>query len=80
MIHSISPYFGISLREIATNLNLSILGIGEMLKKFQEGQGRASLGFIERVRTSPVVHFNEITLRGDGNHTQKLQRNTIKRS
>jgi len=61
IIHSINPYLGIEIKDIAKNLNLSIRGVGGLLKKLQSGQGRPSLGFIEMVRTSPLVHYNEIT-------------------
>lgn len=79
VVHSLNPYMGIELKEIASNLNLSINGVGSLLKKLQEGQGRLSLGFIERVRTSPVVHFNQLTLRADGQHIEKRQFNKISR-
>lgn len=79
MVHSLNPYMGLGIKEIATNLNLSINGIGSLLKRFQEGQGRITLGFIERVRTSPVVHFNQVTLRADGKHKEKRHFNKISR-
>ncbi|OQP65850.1 hypothetical protein A3860_14750 [Niastella vici] len=78
-VHSLSPYLGIELKEIAFNLNLSIHGVGSLLKKLQEGQGRISLGFIERVRTSPTIHYNQITLRADGNHLEEKFFNKVNR-
>lgn len=71
IVHSTEPFMGISLREICLNLNLSIRGIGALLKKLQEGQGRLSLGFIEKVRTSRVIEFNEIIRKRDGSYHQK---------
>lgn len=79
VVHSLNPYMGIEFKEVATNLNLSINGVGSLLKKLQEGQGRISLGFIERIRTSPVVHFNQVTLRADGKHKEKKHFNKISR-
>lgn len=77
MVHSVNPYMGFELKELATNLNLSVNGVGGLLKKLQDGQGRNSLGFIERIRTSPVIHFNQVTLRADGNHHEKRHYNTV---
>lgn len=79
MVHSLNPFMGFEIKELATNLNLSVNGVGALLKKLQEGQGRNSLGFIERVRTSPVIHFNQVTLRADGKHHQKKHFNKISR-
>ncbi|MCX6239326.1 MAG: hypothetical protein NTY07_17530 [Bacteroidia bacterium] len=79
-VHALTPYFGISLREVANNLNLSINGVGGFLKKMQEGQNRRTLGFIEKVRTSPAVHFNHVTLRENGSHHVKNVFNRINRS
>lgn len=79
VVHSLNPYMGFEFKEVATNLNLSINGVGTLLKKLQEGQGRISLGFIERVRTSPVVHFNQVTLKADGKHEEKKHFNKISR-
>lgn len=79
VVHSINPYLGIELKELASNLNLSIHGVGSLLKKLQEGQGRISLGFIERVRTSPVIHFNEITEKADGKYQVKKRFNNVTR-
>ncbi len=79
VVHSLSPYMGISLKDVASNLNLSVNGVGTLLKKLQEGQDRISLGFIERVRTSPIIHFNQVTLRADGKHKEKKHFNKISR-
>jgi len=79
IVHSLNPYMGFEIKELAINLNLSINGVGSLLKKLQEGQGRNSLGFIERIRTSPVIHFNQVTLREDGKHHEKRHFNKINR-
>lgn len=79
IVHAVDPYLGLEIRNMATYLNLSINGVGALLRKLQYGQRRPSLTFIERVRTSPIIHFNEITLRSDGKHKQKLYRNIVKR-
>lgn len=79
IVHSLNPYMGIEIEEMAANLNLSIHGVGSLLKQLQDGQGRFSLGFIERVRTSPVIHYNQVTLRADGQHIEKKHFNKISR-
>jgi len=71
VVHSVSPFIGISLKEICSNLNLSIRGVGAFLKKMQVGQGRCSLGFIEKVRTSPIIEYNQVFAQGDGTYKQK---------
>ncbi|MDX2174257.1 MAG: hypothetical protein SFY56_14235 [Bacteroidota bacterium] len=71
IVHSTAPYFGISIRDMASHLNYSKKGIGGLLKLFQEWQGRETLSFIERIRTSPTIHFNQITMRADGKHKVK---------
>lgn len=73
IIHATNPYLGISIPDIATILNYSRKGIGELLLLFQLWQGRNTLAFIEKVRTSPIVHYNQITLMDHGNHTIKKQ-------
>jgi len=77
--HSLYPYMGIEFKEMAKNLNLSILGVGSLLKIFQEGQGRNSLTFIEQIRTSPAIHFNEILTKANGIHKEKRHFNQISR-
>jgi hypothetical protein len=71
VVHSLSPYFGIEVKELATNFNLSIHGIGTLLKFLQEGQNRRSLGFIERIRTSKVIYYNEVLAKSDGSFQEK---------
>lgn len=72
VVHSVHPFLGIEIKEMAFNLNLSINGIGGLLRKLQEGQKRFSLAFIEQIRTSPAIHYNQITLKGDGQkHEEK---------
>jgi hypothetical protein len=71
LVHATSPFLGVTIEEIAKNLNLCMKGIGGILKRFQELQGRHSLGFIERIRNAPKVFHNEIVLRADGKHRIK---------
>lgn len=78
-VHALHPYFGISLKDVANTLNLSINGVGGLLKKLQEGQNRFTLGFIEKVRTSPIIHLNQTIVNADGKHFEKKHFNKINR-
>ena len=69
--HSINPYLGVSIRELPRNLNYSNAGIGGLLKLLQEAQGRKTLTFIEKVRNSPLIHFNEVIQESDGMYKVK---------
>lgn len=76
VVHSKSPYFGLEVKELAYNLNLSIHGIGSFLRFLQEGQGRKSLGFIEIIRNSKIIYYNEVTKRSNGKfHERKVDSN-----
>lgn len=68
VIHSVVPYSGAGLKELALNLNYSKNGVGGLLKLLQDLQGKSSLGFIEKIRNAPKVLYNKVTLKADGNH------------
>lgn len=59
IVHASTPFLGFEIKDIARNLNLSKKGIGGILKRFQELQGRQSLGFIELIRNAPNIVYNE---------------------
>lgn len=65
MIHVSAPFLGISIKDLATNLNYSKKGIGGLLKLFQTLQRKHSLGFIEQIRNAPKVYYNKITVKAD---------------
>lgn len=77
IVHSTNPFMGIEIKELASNLNLSISGVGALLYKLQIGQSKNSLSFIERVRTSPIIFFNQITKTKDGKIHEKKHHNKI---
>ena len=57
IVHSLTPYLGISIKDLSQNLNLSIKGIGGFLRKLQILQNKTSLGFIENIRCSGKVYY-----------------------
>ena len=76
IVHSLEPFFGHSIPELADNLNLIRSGVGELLKIILKFQGKNSLGFVERLRNAPEVFYNQITMKGDGNHIiKKIENN-----
>lgn len=68
MIHINSPFLGYSIQEFSDHLNLCKLGIGGLLKLIRNVQKKQSLGFIERVRTAPIAHANDITFKSENEH------------
>lgn len=74
MTHINSPSLGYSIHEFADHFNYVRKGIGGLLKLIRKAQGKESLSFIERLRTAPIVYFNEITHKGDGKHIIKRRK------
>ena len=69
---------GISIEEIARNLNYSITGVGSLLRLFQERQGKSTLKFIERVRNSAVINY-QYKFNHKGSVKTKIKYNKISR-
>jgi hypothetical protein len=74
MTHINSPSLGYSIAEFAEHFNYVKKGIGGLLRLIRELQGRQSLGFIEKLRHAPIIYFNEITHKADGNHIIKRKK------
>ncbi len=74
MTHINSPTLGYSITEFADHFNYVKKGIGGLLKLIRELQGRQSLGFIEKLRLAPLIYFNEIIHKNDGNHLIKRKK------
>ncbi len=68
MVHATVPFLGISIKDLAANLNNSKKGVGGLLRLFQKLQGKHSLGFIEQIRTAPSVYYNKINQKSDGTY------------
>jgi len=71
MTHINSPSLGYSIGEFRDQLNYSNKGVGGILRLIRQLQGKRSLGFIERIRTAPLVYFNDITFKTDGKYIVK---------
>jgi hypothetical protein len=74
MTHINTPSLGYSITEFAEHFNYVKKGVGGLLKLIRQLQGRPTLGFIEKLRTAPIIYFNEITHKGDGNHIIKRRK------
>ncbi|MBI2271933.1 MAG: hypothetical protein HYU69_16450 [Bacteroidetes bacterium] len=74
MTHINSPSLGYSITEFAEHLNYAKKGVGGLLRLIRQLQGKQSLGFIEKVRTAPIIYFNEITHKADGKHIIKRRK------
>ncbi len=71
VVHAVDPIVGYEIREVQRYLNNVRLGVGGLMLRMRELRGEATLGFIERLRTAPCVHFRRITFRADGKHKVK---------
>lgn len=74
MTHINTPSLGYSIGEFAEHLNYAKKGVGGLIRLIRQLQGKNSLGFAERIRTAPLVYFNEITFKGDGKHVIKRRK------
>jgi hypothetical protein len=74
MTHINSPSLGYSIGEFEEHLNYSKLGIGGLLKLIRVLQRKNSLSFIERIRTAPLVFFNDITFKADDKYIIKRRK------
>lgn len=71
ILHALDPIGLYSLREIHSYLNKVRTGVGGLLLKMRQAHKKPTLGFIERLRTAPVVDLMKIAFRADGNHEIK---------
>lgn len=74
MTHINSASLGYSIHEFAEHFNYVRKGIGGLLKLIRQAQGKESLTFIERLRTAPIIYFNEITHGATGKHIVKRRK------
>jgi hypothetical protein len=74
MTHINGPTLGYSIPEFAEHFNYVRKGVGGLLYKIRELQGKTSLSFIEQLKTAPIVYFNEITHKSNGNHIIKRRK------
>lgn len=64
MTHISTPSLGYSIPEFSEHLNYVRQGVGGLLWKIRNLQGKSSLGFIEHIRSAPIVFYNDITEKG----------------
>lgn len=73
ILHAAEPESIYSLKEIQGYLNRVRTGTGGLLLKMRTAHKKPTLGFIERLRSAPLVDFNKITFKSDGNHIIERQ-------
>ncbi len=71
ILHALDPFGMYSLREIHLYLNKVRTGVGGLMRKMRIAHGKRTLGFIERLRTAPVVDLMKIIFKADGKHEIK---------
>lgn len=74
MTHINSPSLGYSIADFAEHFNYVREGVGGLLKLIRGLQGKTTLSFIEKLRTAPIIYFNEITPKADGNYIVKRKK------
>ena len=72
ILHALDPISVYSLQGIQQQLNRVRTGIGELLFQLRKAHKKPTLGFIERLRTAPMVQYREITFKADGQHECRL--------
>ncbi|TWU30428.1 putative nucleotidyltransferase [Bythopirellula polymerisocia] len=66
--HAVEPIGAYSLRDIHLYLNKVRTGVGGLLLLMRNAHEKPTLGFIERLRSAPLVDFRQIRFRADGLH------------
>lgn len=68
IVHALDPFGMYSLREVQLFVNKVRTGVGGVLWLMRRAHKKPTLGFIERLRTAPVVDLMKIIFKADGNH------------
>lgn len=68
ILHAIDPIAVYSLQEMQSYLNKVRTGVGESLLMLRVAHKKSTVGFVERLRTAPKVHFRKVRFKADGNH------------
>jgi len=66
--HAVEPIGAYALRDIHLYLNKVRTGVGGLLLLMRRAHEKPTLGFIERLRTAPLIDFKHIRFRADGQH------------
>ena len=71
VIHAVEPIGVYALRDIQSDLNKVRTGVGGLLLLMRKAHEKPTLGFIERLRTAPLVDFSQIRFKAGGRHKIK---------
>jgi len=71
LMHGVEPIVVYSVRDMHAYLNKVRTGVGELLLQMRTAHSKPTVGFIERLRTAPLVDFNTITFRANEPHKVK---------
>lgn len=55
VVHAVDPIAAYGIEEVQQHLNLVREGVGGLFLRMREARGEPTLGFIERLRTAPIV-------------------------
>lgn len=69
--HAVEPIGAYALRDIHICLNKVRTGVGGLLLLMRQAYEKSTLGFIERLRTAPIIDFRHIEFKADGHHQIK---------
>ncbi len=72
VVHATNPIEVYSIEDIHRYLNKVRTGVGELLLRLRIAHRKPTLGFIERLRTAPLVDYSQITYLADGQHKVQL--------
>ena len=72
ILHAVDPISVYALRDLQLYFNKVQTGVGELLLLLRRAHQKPTLGFIEQLRTAPVVNFHQITFRANGKHDVKI--------
>jgi hypothetical protein len=71
ILHAVDPFGAYAIREMQILLNRVRTGVGDLLLRMRHAHKKPTLGFIERLRTAPLIDFMQITFNADGRHKTK---------
>lgn len=71
LLHAVDPFGVYAIKDVQVMLNKVRTGVGDVLLRMRCAHKKATLGFIERLRTAPLVDFMQITFNADGCHKVK---------
>lgn len=73
LVHAVDPIAIYSLPSIQKYLNKVRSGVGELLLLIRTEHKKPTVGFIERIRTAPLVAYHQVHTRVDGDRVEKIK-------